>query len=82
MDLSFQNQQPSQSRLFHRLGLGNIWKLELLCSGTELFVELMTAMLKTLCIAIPTYNRAHLLDAQFAWVAAATQGLEGRVELI
>jgi abequosyltransferase len=39
-------------------------------------------MSKCLSIAIPTYNRASLLAEQLQWVANATVGLEGKLELI
>jgi len=35
-----------------------------------------------LTIAIPTYNRAHLLDQQLAWLARALQGFESECEVI
>jgi glycosyltransferase involved in cell wall biosynthesis len=38
-------------------------------------------MKKLLTIAIPTYNRAKLLDAQLAWLARAVKGLENEIEI-
>ena len=35
-----------------------------------------------LTIAIPTYNRAQLLDQQLAWLSGAIQGLETQCEII
>ncbi|NRB08244.1 MAG: glycosyltransferase, partial [Richelia sp.] len=37
---------------------------------------------KLLTIAIPTYNRAELLDKQLAWLAQAIQGFESECEII
>ncbi|KAF3885276.1 MULTISPECIES: glycosyltransferase family 2 protein [Nostocales] len=38
-------------------------------------------MNKLLTIAIPTYNRAELLDRQLAWIAQAIQGFESECEI-
>lgn len=38
-------------------------------------------MNKLLTIAIPTYNRAKLLDAQLTWLAEAVKGFEDEVEI-
>ena len=38
-------------------------------------------MTKLLTIAIPTYNRAKLLDIQLAWLAQAVKGFEGEIEI-
>ncbi len=38
-------------------------------------------MHKLLTIAIPTYNRAELLDKQLAWLAQAIQGFESDCEI-
>jgi glycosyltransferase involved in cell wall biosynthesis len=38
-------------------------------------------MKKLLTIAIPTYNRAKLLDAQLAWLAHAVKGFENDIEI-
>jgi glycosyltransferase involved in cell wall biosynthesis len=37
--------------------------------------------MKLLTIAIPTYNRAKLLDAQLTWLAQAVKGFEDEVEI-
>jgi glycosyltransferase involved in cell wall biosynthesis len=37
---------------------------------------------KLLTIAIPTYNRAELLDQQLAWLAQAIQGFESECEIV
>ena len=37
---------------------------------------------KLLTIAVPTYNRAELLDKQLAWLAQAIQGFESECEII
>jgi glycosyltransferase involved in cell wall biosynthesis len=37
---------------------------------------------KLLTIAIPTYNRAQLLDGQLAWLAQAIQGFESECEIV
>ena len=39
-------------------------------------------MQKLLTIAIPTYNRAALLDKQLAWLATAIKGFESECEII
>jgi glycosyltransferase involved in cell wall biosynthesis len=39
-------------------------------------------MIKLLTIAIPTYNRANLLDKQLAWLAKSIQGYESECEII
>lgn len=39
-------------------------------------------MNKLLTIAIPTYNRANLLDQQLTWLAAAIQGFESECEIL
>ena len=39
-------------------------------------------MNKLLTIAIPTYNRAALLDKQLAWLAIAIKGFESECEII
>ncbi len=39
-------------------------------------------MTKLLTIAIPTYNRAELLDKQLTWLAQAIQGFESECEII
>ncbi|TAE61159.1 MAG: glycosyltransferase family 2 protein [Nostocales cyanobacterium] len=39
-------------------------------------------MTKLLTIAIPTYNRASLLDKQLAWLAKSIQGYESECEII
>ncbi|MBD2461559.1 glycosyltransferase family 2 protein [Oscillatoria sp. FACHB-1407] len=39
-------------------------------------------MTTLLSIAIPTYNRAHLLDQQLAWLSNAIQGFESQCEII
>lgn len=39
-------------------------------------------MNKLLTIAIPTFNRAHLLDKQLAWLAEATKGFESDIEIL
>jgi glycosyltransferase involved in cell wall biosynthesis len=39
-------------------------------------------MKKLLTIAIPTYNRAELLDKQLAWLAQAIQGFESDCEIL
>jgi abequosyltransferase len=39
-------------------------------------------MTRLLSIAIPTYNRAHLLDRQLTWLAEAIQGFEAQCEII
>ena len=39
-------------------------------------------MQKLLTIAIPTYNRAALLDKQLAWLATAIKGWESECEII
>lgn len=39
-------------------------------------------MPKRLTIAIPTYNRAHRLDRQIAWLYKAIQGIENHCEII
>ena len=38
-------------------------------------------MKKLLTIAIPTYNRAKLLDTQLAWLAHAVKGFEDEIEI-
>lgn len=38
-------------------------------------------MQKLLTIAIPTYNRAKLLDAQLSWLAGAVKGFENEIEI-
>lgn len=39
-------------------------------------------MNRLLTIAIPTFNRAELLDRQLAWLAAAIQGFESKCEIL
>jgi glycosyltransferase involved in cell wall biosynthesis len=39
------------------------------------------AMKKLLTIAIPTYNRAKLLDSQLCWLANAVKGFEDEIEI-
>jgi glycosyltransferase involved in cell wall biosynthesis len=46
---------------------------------TQPYVQ--STMKKLLTIAIPTYNRAQLLDKQLAWVAQAIAGLESECEI-
>lgn len=41
----------------------------------------MKTVNKLLTIAIPTYNRAELLDRQLAWIAQAIQGFESECEI-
>lgn len=41
----------------------------------------MNSMQKLLTIAIPTYNRAQLLDKQLAWIAHAIEGFESECEI-
>ncbi len=43
--------------------------------------DVQSTMNKLLTIAIPTYNRAQLLDKQLAWVAQAIIGLESECEI-
>jgi abequosyltransferase len=39
-------------------------------------------MNKLLSIVIPTFNRAHLLEQQLAWLSTVIQGFESECEII